>query len=75
LSLTLPTAVFLNAGQVAAQLGAMREENQRMWEQLNAERRRVEKLVSVVSRLWDVVGKGFGPGSGLSFYVTSFYSN
>ncbi|KAJ7807292.1 HSF-type DNA-binding-domain-containing protein [Mycena olivaceomarginata] len=50
-------------GEVAAQLGAMREENQRMWEQLNAERRRVEKLVSVVSRLWDVVGKGFGPGS------------
>ncbi|KAJ6615175.1 HSF-type DNA-binding-domain-containing protein [Mycena sp. CBHHK59/15] len=50
-------------GEVAAQLGAMREENQRMWEQLNAERRRVEKLVSVVGRLWDVVGKGF-PGSG-----------
>ncbi|KAJ6485774.1 HSF-type DNA-binding-domain-containing protein [Mycena sanguinolenta] len=50
-------------GEVAAQLGAMREENQRMWEQLNSERRRVEKLVSVVSRLWDLVGKGFGPGS------------
>ncbi|KAJ7746802.1 HSF-type DNA-binding-domain-containing protein [Mycena maculata] len=49
-------------GEVAAQLGAMREENQRMWEQLNAERRRVEKLVSIVGRLWDVVGKGF-PGS------------
>ncbi|KAJ6581076.1 HSF-type DNA-binding-domain-containing protein [Mycena capillaripes] len=58
-------------GEVAAQLGAMREENQRMWEQLNAERRRVEKLVSVVSRLWDVVGKGFGPGSGLSFFLFS----
>ncbi|KAJ6561142.1 HSF-type DNA-binding-domain-containing protein [Mycena vulgaris] len=49
-------------GEVAAQLGAMRDENQRMWEQLNAERRRVEKLVSVVGRLWDVVGKGW-PGS------------
>ncbi|KAK7031497.1 HSF-domain domain-containing protein [Favolaschia claudopus] len=50
-------------GEVAAQLGAMREENQRMWEQLSAERRRVERLVTVVSRLWDAVGKGFGPGS------------
>ncbi|KAJ7230570.1 HSF-type DNA-binding-domain-containing protein [Mycena pura] len=51
-------------GEVAAQLGAMREENQRMWEQLHAERRRVEKLVTVVSRLWEVASKGFGPGSG-----------
>ncbi|KAJ7102956.1 HSF-type DNA-binding-domain-containing protein [Mycena crocata] len=50
-------------GEVAAQLGAMREENQRMWDQLNAERRRVEKLVSVVGRLWDIVGKGFPMGT------------
>ncbi|KAJ7089774.1 HSF-type DNA-binding-domain-containing protein [Mycena belliarum] len=49
-------------GEVAAQLGAMRDENQRMWEQLNSERRRVEKLVAVVNHLWDVVSKGF-PGS------------
>ncbi|PPQ63110.1 hypothetical protein CVT24_005821 [Panaeolus cyanescens] len=49
-------------GEVAAQLGAMREENRRMWDQLNAEKRKVEKLVNVVTRLWDVVGKGF-PGS------------
>ncbi|KAJ7623699.1 HSF-type DNA-binding-domain-containing protein [Roridomyces roridus] len=49
-------------GEVAAQLNAMRDENQRMWDQLSAERRRTEKLVSVVSRLWDIVGKGF-PGS------------
>lgn len=41
----------------------MRDENRRVWEQLSAERRRVEKLVGVVGRLWDVVGKGF-PGSG-----------
>ncbi|KAJ7065226.1 HSF-type DNA-binding-domain-containing protein [Mycena amicta] len=50
-------------GEVAAQLAVMREENQRMWDQLNAERRRADKLVSVVGRLWDVVSKGFGPGS------------
>ncbi|KAF8159287.1 HSF-type DNA-binding-domain-containing protein [Crassisporium funariophilum] len=49
-------------GEVAAQLGAMRDENRRMWDQLTAERRKVEKLVNVVGRLWDVVGKGF-PGS------------
>ncbi|KAJ7173633.1 HSF-type DNA-binding-domain-containing protein [Mycena filopes] len=49
-------------GEVAAQLGAMREENMRVYEQLAAERRRVEKLVGLVGRLWDVVGKGF-PGS------------
>jgi len=49
-------------GEVAAQLGAMREENRRMWEQLANERRKVEKLVSAVGRLWDVVSKGF-PGS------------
>jgi hypothetical protein len=46
---------------VAAQLGAMRDENRRMWDQLTNEKRKVEKLVTVVGRLWDVVGKGF-PG-------------
>ncbi|PFH50944.1 hypothetical protein AMATHDRAFT_75252 [Amanita thiersii Skay4041] len=40
----------------------MRDENRRMWDQLNAERRRVEKLTGVVGRLWEVVGKGL-PGS------------
>ncbi|KAJ7476174.1 HSF-type DNA-binding-domain-containing protein, partial [Mycena latifolia] len=44
-------------GEVAAQLDALRDENQRLWEQLAAERRRVEELVSVAGRLWDVVGQ------------------
>ena len=39
----------------------------RMWEQLSAERRKVDKLINVVGRLWDVVGKGF-PGMGQSFF-------
>lgn len=34
-----------------------------MWEQLSMERKKVDKLVSVVNRLWDVVQKGF-PGNG-----------
>ncbi|KAF8972724.1 HSF-type DNA-binding-domain-containing protein [Flammula alnicola] len=57
-------------GEVAAQLNAMRDENMRMWDQLSAERRKVEKLVNVVGRLWDVVGKGF-PGSGQFFLMLS----
>ncbi len=48
--------------QVAAQLGAMRDENRRVWEQVNIERRRADKLVNVVAQLWDVVGKGFAGG-------------
>lgn len=40
----------------------MRDENRRVWEQVNIERRRADKLVNVVAQLWDVVGKGF-PGS------------
>jgi len=48
---------------VAAQLNAMRDDNLRMWDQLAAERRKVDKLVNVVGRLWEVVGKGF-PGMG-----------
>ncbi|ESK88865.1 hypothetical protein Moror_17042 [Moniliophthora roreri MCA 2997] len=35
----------------------MRDENRRMWDQLNAERRKVDRLVGVVNRLWDYVGK------------------
>ncbi|KAJ3502576.1 hypothetical protein NMY22_g18540 [Coprinellus aureogranulatus] len=37
----------------------MRDENRRMQDQLNSERQRVDKLVNVVGRLWDVVNKGF----------------
>ncbi|KAJ7777350.1 HSF-type DNA-binding-domain-containing protein [Mycena metata] len=60
-------------GEVAAQLSTMRDENQRMYEQLAAERRRVDKLVSVVSRLWDVVGKGFPGNSECSFPPLIFF--
>ncbi|KAL0572010.1 hypothetical protein V5O48_009952 [Marasmius crinis-equi] len=56
-------------GEVAAQLNSMREDNRRMWEQLTAERRKVERLTGVVSRLWDFVGKGF-PGSIPPFPLT-----
>lgn len=49
-------------GEVAAQLGAMRDENRRLWEHLNMERKKTEKLAGLVNRLWDVVSKGF-PGS------------
>ncbi|KAJ7643391.1 HSF-type DNA-binding-domain-containing protein, partial [Mycena polygramma] len=58
------------ASTVATQLSAMREENQHMSDQLNAEHRRVEKLVSVGSRLWDVVGDGFGSANSLSCFIT-----
>ena len=60
--------------QVAAQLGAMRDENRRMWDQLTNEKRKVEKLVTVVGRLWDVVGKGF-PGHCQSFFLFFFKKN
>ncbi|KDR80900.1 hypothetical protein GALMADRAFT_1113959 [Galerina marginata CBS 339.88] len=33
----------------------MRDDNMRMWDQLAAERRKVDKLVNVVGRLWDVM--------------------
>ncbi|KAF8909240.1 hypothetical protein CPB84DRAFT_1834305 [Gymnopilus junonius] len=46
----------------------MRDDNMRVWEQLAAERRKVDKLINVVGRLWDVVGKSF-PGMGQSFSV------
>ncbi|GLB41569.1 putative winged helix DNA-binding domain-containing protein [Lyophyllum shimeji] len=42
-------------GEVAAQLGAMREENRRMWDQLSQERKRTERLVAAFSKLWDTV--------------------
>ncbi|KAK6988050.1 HSF-type DNA-binding-domain-containing protein [Favolaschia claudopus] len=50
--------------QVAAQLASLREENQRICEQLSTERQRIDRLVLVVNHLWDAVEKGFGPGSG-----------
>lgn len=43
----------------------MRDENRRVWEQLSAEKRKVDKLVGVVGKLWDIVGKGFAPGAGM----------
>ncbi|KAF8875593.1 hypothetical protein CPB84DRAFT_1838755 [Gymnopilus junonius] len=46
----------------------MRDDNMRVWEQLAAERRKVDKLINVIGRLWDVVGKSF-PGMGQSFSV------
>jgi hypothetical protein len=41
----------------------MRDENRKMWEHLAAEKKRSEKLVGVVGRLWEVVNNRF-PGSG-----------
>jgi hypothetical protein len=49
--------------QVAAQLGAMRDENRKMWEHLAAEKRRSERLVGVVGRLWETMNNRF-PGCG-----------
>ncbi|KAG5640807.1 hypothetical protein DXG03_006961 [Asterophora parasitica] len=43
-------------GEIAAQLGALRDENRRVWEQLAAERKRADRLVGLLSRLWDTVG-------------------
>ena len=51
----------------------MRDENRRMWDQLTNEKRKVEKLVTVVGRLWDVVGKGF-PGHCQFFLFNQFHS-
>jgi hypothetical protein len=59
--------------QVAAQLGAVRDENRRLWEQIAAERRRTEKLAGVVERLWDVIGKTF-PGTRENFCAASVFS-
>ncbi|KAK1227995.1 hypothetical protein PQX77_008986 [Marasmius sp. AFHP31] len=61
-------------GEVAAQLNTMRDDNRRMWDQLNAERRKVERLVGVVNRLWDFVGKGF-PGSIPPFPLNDLLDN
>ncbi|KAJ3743716.1 HSF-type DNA-binding-domain-containing protein [Lentinula detonsa] len=49
-------------GEVASQLGTMREDYRRVWEVLMAERRKNERLTGLLRTLWDVVGKGF-PGS------------
>ncbi|TFK19948.1 hypothetical protein FA15DRAFT_153107 [Coprinopsis marcescibilis] len=51
-----------NYNQVAAQLSAMRDENRRMADQLSTERKRVDNLVHVVGRLWDVMKTTF-PGT------------
>ncbi|KZP28664.1 winged helix DNA-binding domain-containing protein [Athelia psychrophila] len=51
--------------ELPGEMMVMREENRRVWDALMAERRKVERLTSVVRGLWEVVGKGF-PGSGES---------
>ncbi|KXN91101.1 Heat shock factor protein [Leucoagaricus sp. SymC.cos] len=60
-------------GEVAAQLGAIRDENRRLWDTLNMERKKSEKLVGLVNRLWDVVQKGF-PGS-MPPFPSDFFSD
>ena len=57
-------------GEVVAQLNSLRDENHRVWDQLAAERRRTERLIGLVGRLWDVVGKNL-PG-GCEYYLFSF---
>ncbi|KAH0583106.1 hypothetical protein H2248_010992 [Termitomyces sp. 'cryptogamus'] len=47
-------------GEVAAQLGAMRDENRRVWEQLNLERKRTDRLATALQRLWELVGSRMG---------------
>ncbi|KAG6868056.1 hypothetical protein C0993_007915 [Termitomyces sp. T159_Od127] len=47
-------------GEVAAQLGAMRDENRRVWEQLSLERKRTDRLVCTLQRLWEFVGNRMG---------------
>ena len=42
-------------GEVASQLSSIRDENRRIWDALNTEKRRNEKLVGVVRSLWDVL--------------------
>lgn len=60
--------VRLKLVQVAAQLNTMREDNMRMWDQLAAERRKVDKLVALVGRLWDVVGKNYPTNCELTLF-------
>jgi len=48
--------------QVAAQLATMRDENQRLWEHFNFERKKSERLFCIVNKLWDAMRKTF-PGS------------
>ncbi|KAG6902345.1 hypothetical protein C0995_001142 [Termitomyces sp. Mi166 len=47
-------------GEVAAQLGAMRDENRRVWDQLNLERKRTDRLAATLQRLWEFVGNRMG---------------
>ncbi|KAG6849473.1 hypothetical protein H0H93_008142 [Arthromyces matolae] len=54
-------------GEVAAQLNAMRDENRRVWDQLNQERKRADRLAATLQRLWEVVGSRIG---GLSTFPT-----
>jgi hypothetical protein len=62
---------MMRNAQVAAQLNAMRDENRRMADQLSNERKRVDSLVNVVGRLWDVMNKTY-PGSGESSFTPRF---
>jgi hypothetical protein len=47
----------------------MRDDNRKMRHELAEERRKVEKLVGLVGKLWDVVGKTF-PGSSKCDYLS-----
>ena len=58
-------------GEVAAQLGAMREQNRRVVRALEHERARVERLTSVVKTLHEILSK-LCPGSCESIRLFSF---
>ncbi|KAG6853388.1 hypothetical protein C0991_004789 [Blastosporella zonata] len=47
-------------GEVAAQLNAMRDDNRRVWEQLNIERKRSEHLAGALQRLWEFISQRMG---------------
>lgn len=47
-------------GEVAAQLTQMRDENRRMWDVIQAERRKVDRLTHMLARLSDAVGVPLG---------------
>ncbi|KAF8909493.1 hypothetical protein CPB85DRAFT_1435693 [Mucidula mucida] len=47
-------------GEVASQLNAMRDENRRMWDTIQSERRKVERLTHMLARLSDAVGVPLG---------------
>lgn len=56
-------------GEVAAQLGTMRDDNRKMRHELLEERRKVEKLVGLVGKLWEVVGKAFPGNSKCGYFL------